>query len=352
MVAVEADTHLPGRRRRRAAADGRRYPSGPPRPAATCSPAGYGCWSPRPSPTTSSRRSSRITAGTIASSTALIGFGLDSVIEVSSAAAVAWQFSARDHAVREAREKTTLRIIAVSFFALAAYVTVDAVRALTGTGEADALDPRHRARRPLAGGHAVPVRRPAPRRPRTRLRLSASPTPSRPCCAPTCPPCSWSAWSSTPPSAGPGPTRSPPWSSPPSPSRKAATPGRARAAARPRPPQRSPSAGAADGRVRLPARLRLLRLTAGRRARTRAARPAQWDTGAVPRLRRSVRTLSALWNSGAKNPASTCYGFRAHGGRRVGGSAAGARGVPETASAALLRCRCGGQRTPVDRPPG
>ncbi|MFC9431702.1 cation transporter [Streptomyces sp. NPDC056987] len=78
-----------------------------------------------------------ITAGTIASSTALVGFGLDSVIEVSSAAAVAWQFSARDHAVREAREQTTLRIIAVSFFALAAYVSVDAVRALTGTGEAE-----------------------------------------------------------------------------------------------------------------------------------------------------------------------------------------------------------------------
>ncbi|MDQ0776534.1 divalent metal cation (Fe/Co/Zn/Cd) transporter [Streptomyces aurantiacus] len=78
-----------------------------------------------------------ITAGTIASSTALVGFGLDSVVEVSSAAAVAWQFSAREHAVREAREKTTLRVIAVSFFVLAAYVTVDAVRALAGTGEAD-----------------------------------------------------------------------------------------------------------------------------------------------------------------------------------------------------------------------
>ncbi|MEU2772083.1 cation transporter [Streptomyces sp. NPDC007162] len=77
-----------------------------------------------------------LTAGTAASSTALIGFGLDSVIEVSSAAAVAWQFSARDHAVRDAREKTALRIIALSFFVLAAYVAVDAVRALTGTGEA------------------------------------------------------------------------------------------------------------------------------------------------------------------------------------------------------------------------
>ncbi|MGZ3100689.1 cation transporter [Streptomyces sp. H72] len=78
-----------------------------------------------------------ITAGTMASSTALIGFGLDSVIEVSSAAAVAWQFSARDHDLREAREKVTLRIIAVSFFALAAYVSFDAVRALAGTGEAE-----------------------------------------------------------------------------------------------------------------------------------------------------------------------------------------------------------------------
>lgn len=78
-----------------------------------------------------------VTAGTLASSTALVGFGLDSVIEVSSAAAVAWQFSARDHAAREGREKTALRITAVSFFALAAYVTIDAVRALTGIGEAE-----------------------------------------------------------------------------------------------------------------------------------------------------------------------------------------------------------------------
>jgi divalent metal cation (Fe/Co/Zn/Cd) transporter len=77
-----------------------------------------------------------ITAGTLASSTALIGFGLDSVIEVSSAAAVAWQFSAHDHAARQAREETTLRIIAISFFTLALYVTVESVRALTGTGEA------------------------------------------------------------------------------------------------------------------------------------------------------------------------------------------------------------------------
>ncbi|AXK37462.1 cation transporter [Streptomyces armeniacus] len=78
-----------------------------------------------------------ITAGSLASSTALIGFGLDSVIEVSSAAAVAWQFSASDHDIQDAREKRALRIIACSFFALAAYVTFDAVRSLTQSGEAD-----------------------------------------------------------------------------------------------------------------------------------------------------------------------------------------------------------------------
>ncbi len=77
-----------------------------------------------------------ITAGTVASSSALIGFGLDSVIEVSSAAAVAWQFSATDHEVRQAREHRALRVIAVSFFALATFVTIDALRALLGAAEA------------------------------------------------------------------------------------------------------------------------------------------------------------------------------------------------------------------------
>lgn len=63
-----------------------------------------------------------LAAGTAASSTALIAFGLDSIVEVLSAAAVAWQFSDRDP---ESREKVTLRVIAFSFFALAAYVIVD-----------------------------------------------------------------------------------------------------------------------------------------------------------------------------------------------------------------------------------
>ncbi|MDT5219140.1 MAG: hypothetical protein QOF15_1245 [Mycobacterium sp.] len=74
-----------------------------------------------------------LSEGARVSSTALMGFGLDSVIEVSSAATVAWQFAGRDP---EARERVALRIIAFSFFGLATYVTVDAIRALLGVGEA------------------------------------------------------------------------------------------------------------------------------------------------------------------------------------------------------------------------
>lgn len=70
-----------------------------------------------------------ITAGALASSVALIGFGLDSLVEVTSAAAVAWQFAARDH---ERREQAALRVVSWAFFALAAYVSVAAVRALLG----------------------------------------------------------------------------------------------------------------------------------------------------------------------------------------------------------------------------
>ncbi|MBN9112322.1 MAG: cation transporter [Pseudonocardia sp.] len=75
-----------------------------------------------------------IAAGSAADSIALIGFGLDSVIEVSSAAAVAWQFSGPDPA---RRERVALRVIAFSFVALAAYVTVESIRGLLGAAEAE-----------------------------------------------------------------------------------------------------------------------------------------------------------------------------------------------------------------------
>jgi divalent metal cation (Fe/Co/Zn/Cd) transporter len=74
-----------------------------------------------------------LSAGTAASSSALVGFGLDSLVEVASAAAVAWQFAGRDP---EAREGAALRVIAFCFFGLAAFVTVEALRSLIGGAEA------------------------------------------------------------------------------------------------------------------------------------------------------------------------------------------------------------------------
>lgn len=75
-----------------------------------------------------------IWAGVLASSAALIGFGLDSAIEVLSAVAIAWQFT-RKHPERW--EKATVRAIGMAFFALAAWVSIDAVRALVGRESPD-----------------------------------------------------------------------------------------------------------------------------------------------------------------------------------------------------------------------
>ncbi|TFC55148.1 hypothetical protein E3O62_14625 [Cryobacterium sp. TMT2-15-1] len=75
-----------------------------------------------------------IWAGTLASSAALIGFGLDSIVEVLSALAVAWQFTRK---VPERWEKATVRAIGIAFFALAAYVITDSVLSLTGAQDVD-----------------------------------------------------------------------------------------------------------------------------------------------------------------------------------------------------------------------
>jgi divalent metal cation (Fe/Co/Zn/Cd) transporter len=77
-----------------------------------------------------------IAAGAAASSAALVGFGLDSFVEVSSAAVLIWQFRSR---VPEQRERMALRLIAVSFFALAAWVTFDASPAGIGLAVASLI---------------------------------------------------------------------------------------------------------------------------------------------------------------------------------------------------------------------
>jgi divalent metal cation (Fe/Co/Zn/Cd) transporter len=71
-----------------------------------------------------------ITAGVIASSVALVGFGLDSVIEFAAAAIVVWQLHGEGQELD--RETRAVRLIGVTFFALAAYLTVESIRDLAG----------------------------------------------------------------------------------------------------------------------------------------------------------------------------------------------------------------------------
>lgn len=79
-----------------------------------------------------------IAAGAAASSTALVAFGIDATIEVASAAVVVWQFSGELRGgYDEDRKRLALRLIAVTFFLLAAYVAFEALRDLFGSGEAE-----------------------------------------------------------------------------------------------------------------------------------------------------------------------------------------------------------------------
>ncbi len=75
-----------------------------------------------------------VSAGLVAGSVALVGFGLDSMVEVSSGLIVLWQFR---HPLPESRERTALRLMALAFFALAGYVGVESARALIGGHEPD-----------------------------------------------------------------------------------------------------------------------------------------------------------------------------------------------------------------------
>jgi divalent metal cation (Fe/Co/Zn/Cd) transporter len=69
-----------------------------------------------------------IGAGLFAGSVALVGFGVDSVVETSSGAILLWRL--RDGERGERREGTALRLVGVSFLLLAAYVAFDAVKSL------------------------------------------------------------------------------------------------------------------------------------------------------------------------------------------------------------------------------
>jgi len=69
-----------------------------------------------------------VAAGALAGSISLVGFGIDSFIEVTSGAAVLWRMHGdHDGYVRERRERISLRVVGVCFVALGAYVAFEAI---------------------------------------------------------------------------------------------------------------------------------------------------------------------------------------------------------------------------------
>ncbi len=80
-----------------------------------------------------------VAAGTLAASVSLVGFGLDSGIEVSAAVILAWRLGKEKQAgCMAAFDRRATRLIAVSFALLAAYVGVESVRDLAGRHEPEA----------------------------------------------------------------------------------------------------------------------------------------------------------------------------------------------------------------------
>ena len=70
-------------------------------------------------------------SGLLAGSIALVGFGLDSVIETISARILLWRLRAEDDPLRrESRERAAHRLVGICFLALAVYVAAESLRAL------------------------------------------------------------------------------------------------------------------------------------------------------------------------------------------------------------------------------
>jgi divalent metal cation (Fe/Co/Zn/Cd) transporter len=64
-------------------------------------------------------------AGLMAGSIALVGFGIDSAIEVSSGGIILWRLVSGEH-----RERLALKLVGVSFLALAVYIAFEAAKSL------------------------------------------------------------------------------------------------------------------------------------------------------------------------------------------------------------------------------
>src|SRR5256885_17004305 len=74
-----------------------------------------------------------VVAGALAGSISLVGFGIDSFIEVTSGAVLLWRMSVDAHELtRERNERLSLRIVGICFLALALYVAYEGVSDLIG----------------------------------------------------------------------------------------------------------------------------------------------------------------------------------------------------------------------------
>jgi divalent metal cation (Fe/Co/Zn/Cd) transporter len=77
-----------------------------------------------------------VTAGVVAGSIALIGFGLDSAVEGFASVVIVWRFTG-SRILSEAAERRAQKLVAIQFFILAPYVTVEAIRALATASHPD-----------------------------------------------------------------------------------------------------------------------------------------------------------------------------------------------------------------------
>ena len=78
-----------------------------------------------------------IVAGIVAGSIALVGFGLDSVVEGFASVVIIWRFTGA-RKLSEAAETRAQKLVAIQFFVLAPYVGFESVRALVGSDRPDA----------------------------------------------------------------------------------------------------------------------------------------------------------------------------------------------------------------------
>jgi hypothetical protein len=140
-----------------------------------------------------------IVAGVVAGSVALIGFGIDSAIEGFASLVIVWRFTGH-RLLSEHAERRAQRLVAIQFFLLAPFITVEALKALIAGEHPDVSPSASRCRSPrspscrISGGPSSASARPWARSP-PRARAS------RTCSAPTSQRRCWWAWPATPPSA-------------------------------------------------------------------------------------------------------------------------------------------------------